>query len=571
MLCMIKETISNFEKELLDIKKKQKNSNEALNIDVYTERIIGDKTLEQVGNIHGVSRERVRQVESNLFDQIQKIFATIDDELNIIAEDLFKTNGLIFEISNVNIEELRKYEAIIKKYYLEDKNSNRIFNIDLKNNIVYKKTVNLQKLFNLIYEDLKDNELYNETSLIQIISNKRSITDEFRDIDCTKLLCTLFIRKSENFIKLDSNGNLLYSVEKLNKRKEVEKKFLYWFKTLYPYGVHLPQYNMKISNNNAKKVGEKFIEPLLAKVPELSKDYRTTLNRIVKSDEIVPYDNGHYIHKDYIVKICQDNKTFIELLSKEIYKLFNKDCNCIRVYSVFKSLENDFINIGIITHELLFYLFQTSEIEIFNYYQNRYLVQKGTKSENFKVKYKDNALRYSKEECQSIKEFLRSNSFKSVITLNMENMLKNPDFSIEDIDKEYEKNKTEAEISVKRRIGQDKLRKELLKKQYCCELCGIDVQEILIASHIKPWKYSNNIEKLDIDNVLLLCSMHDALFDKGFITFDKNGKIIISKYLNENMRALLNIHDESKIENISDKKREYLKLHHELYKENFDV
>ena len=49
----------------------------------------------------------------------------------------------------------------------------------------------------------------------------------------------------------------------------------------------------------------------------------------------------------------------------------------------------------------------------------------------------------------------------------------------------------------------------------------------IITSHIKPWAKSNKFEKLDSENVFLLCSIHDALFDKGLISFSDDGTIII--------------------------------------------
>ncbi|ARF66915.1 hypothetical protein B7C51_02510 [Paenibacillus larvae subsp. pulvifaciens] len=62
-------------------------------------------------------------------------------------------------------------------------------------------------------------------------------------------------------------------------------------------------------------------------------------------------------------------------------------------------------------------------------------------------------------------------------------------------------------------------------------MCGVNEPSLLIASHIKLWKYSTNIERLDKYNGLLLCPNHDKLFDQGLITFTDEGKIIISSLL----------------------------------------
>lgn len=120
---------------------------------------------------------------------------------------------------------------------------------------------------------------------------------------------------------------------------------------------------------------------------------------------------------------------------------------------------------------------------------------------------------------------------------------------------------TDRKAYINVRIGQSELRYKKLKEIGCCELCGIKTPELLIASHIKPWADSDKTEKVDTENILLLCAMHDALFDKGLISFDKNGKILISNKLSEEEQALLNIHDETKIDITSNRKIKYLDFH----------
>ena len=68
----------------------------------------------------------------------------------------------------------------------------------------------------------------------------------------------------------------------------------------------------------------------------------------------------------------------------------------------------------------------------------------------------------------------------------------------------------------------------------CSVTCSPDSEKgtLLIASHIKPWKNSNNKERLDHFNGLLLVPNLDKAFDCGYITFDKSGSILISSKLN---------------------------------------
>lgn len=115
------------------------------------------------------------------------------------------------------------------------------------------------------------------------------------------------------------------------------------------------------------------------------------------------------------------------------------------------------------------------------------------------------------------------------------------------------------------RVNQDKFRKRLLKGQKVCRICGMDQQELLIASHIKAWSDSTANEKLDPYNGLLLCPNHDAVFDKHLISFEEDGSIIISGGLNENVRKLMNISPDTRIK-MHDKNKVYMKYHRELMK-----
>ncbi|WP_187296218.1 HsdR family type I site-specific deoxyribonuclease [Tepidibacter mesophilus] len=137
---------------------------------------------------------------------------------------------------------------------------------------------------------------------------------------------------------------------------------------------------------------------------------------------------------------------------------------------------------------------------------------------------------------------------------------------------ENEKNlqlETEKEQIMKMRIGQNDFRKKLIQKDYRCKICGLEYEKFLIASHIKPWQYSNNEERLDIYNGFLLCPHHDALFDKGYITFDKYGKIIISSLLDQKTKNLMNIHHNIKIE-IEENHKKYIEWHQENEFEKFN-
>lgn len=102
---------------------------------------------------------------------------------------------------------------------------------------------------------------------------------------------------------------------------------------------------------------------------------------------------------------------------------------------------------------------------------------------------------------------------------------------VEDIIETYETKKlsvTEKQNVILSRIGQGRFRKQLIDFWKCCAVTGFTEIPLLTASHIKPWKNSNNFEKLDFYNGLLLTPNLDKVFDLGLISFDNDGSIIIS-------------------------------------------
>lgn len=90
---------------------------------------------------------------------------------------------------------------------------------------------------------------------------------------------------------------------------------------------------------------------------------------------------------------------------------------------------------------------------------------------------------------------------------------------------------TEKAQLVKARVGQGLFRERVLSFWGRCCLTGCDYLPVLRASHIKPWRDGSNEERLDVFNGLLLTPNMDALFDKGLISFEDSGVIIVSPEL----------------------------------------
>jgi len=126
---------------------------------------------------------------------------------------------------------------------------------------------------------------------------------------------------------------------------------------------------------------------------------------------------------------------------------------------------------------------------------------------------------------------------------------------------EYANAISEYDCLTKQRIGQSYFKSNV--SQVCnnkCIVTDVSDSRVLIASHIKPWRYSSNSEKYDGHNGLLLSPHIDKLFDKGLITFDSNGLMVKTKSLNLSIFKSWNI-DLSKQYEFSDKQFEYLEYH----------
>ena len=120
----------------------------------------------------------------------------------------------------------------------------------------------------------------------------------------------------------------------------------------------------------------------------------------------------------------------------------------------------------------------------------------------------------------------------------------------------------ERDCIIKVRINQGYFRDRLLDKYGKCCLCGVSDTRFLVASHIKPWADSTPSEKVDVENGLLLCPNHDKLFDLGMITFDNDGKIIVSEGVSDNDRIYMNVSDRMFL-SMSNKMKKYMHYHRE--------
>lgn len=137
---------------------------------------------------------------------------------------------------------------------------------------------------------------------------------------------------------------------------------------------------------------------------------------------------------------------------------------------------------------------------------------------------------------------------------------------IENLQKDKKLTETEKATLIKARKGQGLFR-DKLKEKYNnrCIITDINVSQVLIASHIKPWAVSNNEERLSVNNGLLLSATFDRLFDSGLVTFKKDGTLLISNLISKDNIEKLHL-KEGQIYDIkyNPGMDEYLNYHNEV-------
>ena len=111
------------------------------------------------------------------------------------------------------------------------------------------------------------------------------------------------------------------------------------------------------------------------------------------------------------------------------------------------------------------------------------------------------------------------------------------------------------------RVGQGYYRQLILERFHrVCAVTKAGPEEILIASHIVPWRDSSDDERLDPDNGILLSPTYDALFDKHLISFADDGLIIIGSSLTAEQITKLAITRTERI-NVTNEMKSYLARH----------
>jgi putative restriction endonuclease len=120
-----------------------------------------------------------------------------------------------------------------------------------------------------------------------------------------------------------------------------------------------------------------------------------------------------------------------------------------------------------------------------------------------------------------------------------------------------------ALILARRGQGVFKQRVRLIEKH--CRITGVDRIEHLRASHCKPWRDSSDEERLDGENGLLLTPTIDHLFDRGFISFEPNGRLVVSPVAHTKSLERMGVPTQERVDvgRFSEGQRKFLEFHRE--------
>jgi putative restriction endonuclease len=114
---------------------------------------------------------------------------------------------------------------------------------------------------------------------------------------------------------------------------------------------------------------------------------------------------------------------------------------------------------------------------------------------------------------------------------------------------------------IRARRGLGTFRRSLEKIESACRLTGLLDRRHLRACHIKPWSVSDDQEKLDGCNGLLLSPHIAHLFTRGYISFSDQGDLLASRYLNPAILTAWSLRLPMKVGVFQPRQRLYLDYH----------
>ena len=113
------------------------------------------------------------------------------------------------------------------------------------------------------------------------------------------------------------------------------------------------------------------------------------------------------------------------------------------------------------------------------------------------------------------------------------------------------------------RRGQGDYRHNVEQIEKSCRITGLFDRRHLRARHIRPWRLSDDQQKLDGQNGLLLSPHLDHLFERGFISFSDEGELLVSKHLNPAVFETWGLRAQRNVGAFTAVQRQYLAYHRE--------
>jgi hypothetical protein len=122
---------------------------------------------------------------------------------------------------------------------------------------------------------------------------------------------------------------------------------------------------------------------------------------------------------------------------------------------------------------------------------------------------------------------------------------------------------TDRQAIVNARRGQGLFKQRVMAIEKRCRVTLVENPLHLIASHCKPWRDATNEERLDGENGLLLTPSIDHLFDRGFISFEDSGEVVISPVAHRPSLQRMGVPTDHSINvgKFTERQRRYLDFH----------